>query len=152
MIEYKTGSIFSSEAEALVNPVNCDGIMGRGLALQFKQKFPNNFLAYLGHHERHGLRTGRMFVFDTGQILGTRYIVNFPTKKHWQEKSRIEYIESGLDALKAEVLVKYIGSVAIPAIGCGLGGLGWLQVRDLLESKLTGLNGARIMVFKPIAS
>ena len=95
MIEYKTGDILSEEAEALVNTVNCVGIMGRGIALQFKNAYPENFKAYYAAYKRNEIRPGRMFVFATGLLTNPRYIINFPTKRHWRGKSRIEDIEAG---------------------------------------------------------
>ena len=99
MIEYKTGDIFLEEADALVNSVNCVGVMGRGIALQFKRTFPDNFKAYADACKRSEVQPGRMFVYETGQLTPPRYIINFPTKRHWRGKSRMEDIESGLVAL-----------------------------------------------------
>ena len=100
MIELKTGDIFDEDVEALVNSVNCVGVMGRGIALQFKNIFPANFKAYAEACKREEVQPGRMFVFETGQMVGApRYIINFPTKRHWRGKSRMEDIESGLHAL-----------------------------------------------------
>jgi O-acetyl-ADP-ribose deacetylase (regulator of RNase III) len=96
MIEYKAGNILKEDAEALVNPVNCVGIMGRGLALQFKKEFPRNFTSYAAACKRNEVQPGRMFVFETGQLTNPRYIINFPTKRHWRGKSRMEDIEAGL--------------------------------------------------------
>src|ERR1700732_5127473 len=102
MIEYKTGDILIEDAEALVNTVNCVGIMGRGIALQFKNAFPGNFKAYEVACAREEVQPGKMFVFETGQ-LSPKYIINFPTKRHWKGKSRIEDIDSGLEALVKEI-------------------------------------------------
>src|SRR3990172_8725230 len=102
MIEYKTGDILTEDVEALVNTVNCVGIMGRGIALQFKNAFPENFKAYAAACTRDAVQPGRMFVFDTGELTLPRYIINFPTKRHWRGKSRIEDIAAGLDALVRE--------------------------------------------------
>ena len=96
MIEFTTGNIFESDAEALVNAVNCVGVMGRGIALQFKNKYPENFKAYQQACKQEVLKPGKMFVFETGQLVLPRWIINFPTKRHWRGKSRIEDIESGL--------------------------------------------------------
>ena len=97
MIESKTGDILQADAEALVNPVNCVGIMGRGLALQFKQAFPENFKAYEAACARDEVKPGRMFVFETGFLVNPKYVINFATKRHWRDKSRIEDIEDELD-------------------------------------------------------
>ena len=125
MITYKSGDLLSEDAEALVNPVNCVGVMGRGVALQFKRAWPENFDVYAAACRRHEVQPGRMFVFENGGKAGPRYIVNFPTKRHWRDKSMIEDIEAGLSALVVEVRRRGIRSIAIPALGAGLGGLDW---------------------------
>ena len=98
MIEYKRGDIFREDAEALINTVNCVGVMGRGIALQFKNVFPENFKAYAEACKKEEVQPGRMFVFETGQLTNPRYIINFPTKRHWRGKTRMEDIEAGLKA------------------------------------------------------
>ena len=113
MVKYKKGDILVEEAEALVNTVNCVGIMGRGVALQFKNAFPENFKAYYAACMRHEVRPGKMFVFVTGGLTNPRYIINFPTKRHWRGKSRMEDIESGLVALAEEIRSRKIRSIAI---------------------------------------
>ena len=149
MIRYTTGDILRAEAEALVNTVNCVGIMGRGIALQFKQVFPANFKAYEAACKREEVQPGRMFVFDTGMLTTPRYIVNFPTKRHWRGKSRIEDIESGLSALVNEVRARGIRSIAIPPLGSGLGGLDWSQVRPLIEQAFAALPDVEVQIFEP---
>ena len=129
MIEYTTGDILRSDAEALVNTVNCVGVMGRGIALQFKNLFPANFKAYAAACKRQEVRPGRMFVFDIGQLTLPRYIINFPTKRHWRGKSRMEDIESGLAALVETIRERGIRSIAVPPLGSGLGGLDWVEIR-----------------------
>ena len=99
MIRFKTGDILAEDAEALVNTVNCVGVMGRGIALQFKKAFPENFRVYADACARGGVRPGRMFVFETGALTNPRYIINFPTKRHWRGNSRIEDINAGLKDL-----------------------------------------------------
>src|SRR5713226_5969920 len=116
MLEFMTGDILKANAEALVNTVNCVGIMGRGVALQFKNTFPENFKAYVAACKREEVQPGRMFVFKTGELTNPRYIINFPTKVHWRGKSRIEHIESGLEALVSEVKNRGIRSIAIPPL------------------------------------
>lgn len=123
MIEYKTGDIIAEDADALVNTVNCVGIMGRGIALQFKNAFPENFKAYAAACKRHEVQPGRMFVFETRQLTNPRYIINFPTKRHWRGRSRMEDIDAGLKALQAVIREKPIRSLALPPLGSGLGGL-----------------------------
>jgi O-acetyl-ADP-ribose deacetylase (regulator of RNase III) len=149
MIEFKVGDILAEDVEALVNTVNCVGIMGRGIALQFKRAYPDNFRAYEAACQRQEVVPGRMFVFDTGHLTNPRYIINFPTKRHWRGKSRIEDIESGLRALVTEVETRGIRSIAIPPLGAGLGGLDWARVRPLIESALHRLPDVRAVVFEP---
>lgn len=149
MIEFKTGDILQADAEALVNTVNCVGIMGRGIALQFKNAFPANFKAYEGACAREEVQPGKMFVFETGTFTNPKYIINFPTKRHWRGKSRIEDIESGLKALVEEIRARGIRSVAIPPLGSGLGGLNWTDVRSRIVEALRGLNDVHVIVYEP---
>jgi O-acetyl-ADP-ribose deacetylase (regulator of RNase III) len=149
MIEFRTGDIFEEDVEASVNAVNCVGIMERGIALQFKKVWPENYKAYIEACLRHEVQPGRMFVFESGRLTHPRYIINFPTKCHWREKSRIEDIESGLIALVAEIQKRGIRSIAIPALGAGLGGLPWAEVRARIERAMMNLTEVRIVVFEP---
>lgn len=149
MIEFKTGDILAEDVEALVNTVNCVGIMGRGVSLKFKEAFPNNFKAYALACRCQEVQPGRMFVFTTGQLTNPRYIINFPTKRHWRGNARIEDIEKGLEALVDEVRSRGIRSLAIPALGSGLGGLDWAVVRPRIERALVALSDVRIVVFEP---
>lgn len=149
MIEYKTGNILDADVEALVNSVNCVGVMGRGVALQFKRAFPENFKAYRAACQRREVVPGKMFIFETG-LLQPRYIINFPTKRHWRGKSRIEDIEIGLQALVEEVVRRKIRSIAIPPLGCGLGGLKWEEVRRRIEQAFNKLPEVRVVVYEPL--
>jgi len=149
MIQFKTGDILQSRAEALVNTVNCVGVMGRGIALQFKNAFPENFRAYARACKREEVQPGRMFVFETGYVDNPKYIVNFPTKRHWRGKSRLEDIDAGLRALVAEVRQRRIRSIAVPALGSGLGGLDWGTVRPRIEEALRPLTGVEATIFEP---
>ncbi|WP_339776820.1 macro domain-containing protein [uncultured Thalassospira sp.] len=149
MIEYKSGNLFSESAEAIVNTVNCVGVMGRGIALQFKNAYPDNFKAYATACKREEVQPGQMFIFETGQLTYPRYIINFPTKRHWKGKSRIEDIQSGLNALKEDIQRLKIRSIAIPPLGSGLGGLKWDDVKSLIESSLSEIQGVNILVFEP---
>lgn len=149
MIEYKSGDILNEDAEALVNTVNCVGIMGRGIALQFKKKYPDNFKVYATACKQNEIQPGKMFVYETGKFINPRFIINFPTKRHWRGKSRIEDIESGLNALVEVIEQKNICSIAVPPLGSGLGGLNWFQVRNRIEKALAGLQDVRIIVFEP---
>lgn len=149
MIEFRIGDILQANVEALVNTVNCVGIMGRGIALQFKNQFPDNFKAYRAACTREEVRPGRMFVFETHTLTNPKYIINFPTKRHWKGKSRMEDIDSGLRALKEEIRERGIRSIAIPPLGSGLGGLDWDKVRPRIETALRSLDGVAILVFEP---
>ncbi len=149
MIRYTTGNILDAEAEALVNTVNCVGIMGRGIALQFKNAYPQNFKAYAAACARNAIQPGQMFVFDTGELTLPRYIINFPTKRHWRGKSRIEDIVAGLDALVSEVRQRAIQSIAVPPLGSGLGGLDWVEVRPLIDRAMSDLVDVDVQVYEP---
>ena len=149
MIEFKTGNILTEDAEAIVNTVNCVGVMGRGIALQFKKAFPENFTAYADACKRGEVQPGRMFVFDTGALTNPRYVINFPTKRHWRGKSRIEDIETGLKALAEEIRAREIRSIAVPPLGSGLGGLQWGEVKELICRSLGSVEGVRIIVLEP---
>jgi O-acetyl-ADP-ribose deacetylase (regulator of RNase III) len=147
-IELRSGDIFKADAEAIVNTVNCVGIMGRGIALQFKKAYPANFRAYEAACKAGEVQPGRMFVHETGKFT-PRFIVNFPTKRHWKGKSRIEDIEVGLAALAQEIKDKTIKSIAIPPLGAGLGGLDWGDVRPRIEAALRDLPDVQVIIFEP---
>lgn len=149
MIEFTSGDILKCEADALVNTVNCVGVMGRGIALQFKNAFPENFKAYEATCKHEAVQPGRMFVFETGQLTPPRFIINFPTKRHWRGKSRIEDIEAGLVDLARVIRERGIRSIAIPPLGSGLGGLDWNDVRPRIERALEPLEGVHVLVFEP---
>lgn len=149
MIEYKKGDILAEDAEALVNTVNCVGIMGRGIALQFKNAFPQNFKSYATACKKNEVLPGKMFVFETGQLVNPRFIINFPTKRHWQGKSRMEDIDAGLVALAEEIRSLKIRSIAIPPLASGLGGLDWSKVRPRIEAALCGFNNLKVVLFEP---
>jgi O-acetyl-ADP-ribose deacetylase (regulator of RNase III) len=149
MITYTTGNLLAADAEALVNTVNCVGIMGRGVALQFKKAFPANFTAYAAACKRAEVQPGRMFVFETGKVTHPRYIINFPTKRHWHGASRLSDIESGLKALAGEIASRRIRSIALPPLGSGLGGLNWPDVRAAIDRLLSRLDDVAITVFEP---
>lgn len=149
MIEYKCGDLLAEDVQALVNSVNCVGVMGRGIALQFKKSFPANFKAYEAACRRSDVQPGRMFVFETNQLTNPRYIINFPTKRHWRGKSRLSDIEVGLEALVEEITCRGIRSIAIPPLGSGLGGLDWADVRPRIERALEPLHDVRVIVFEP---
>lgn len=131
MIEYRTDDIFLAPAEAFVNPVNCHGVMGKGLALEFKRRFPDIIAPYAAACRSGSLRPGKV------QIVKTRagiHVANFPTKDDWRQPSRIEWIRSGLEDLYRQLQTNGLHTVALPALGCGLGGLPWPMVRAAIES------------------
>ena len=149
MFEYKTGDIFHEDVEALVNSVNCVGVMGRGIALQFKNVYPDNFEAYAAACKRKEVEPGKMFVFETGKLTNPRYIINFPTKRHWRGKSRMEDIDSGLRALAEEIRERHIRSIAIPPLASALGGLRWAEVAPKIESVLSEIEDVKAVIFSP---
>ncbi|MFH0982949.1 MAG: macro domain-containing protein [Planctomycetota bacterium] len=149
MIENARGNLLEADAEALVNTVNCVGYMGKGIALQFKQAFPENFKVYERACEREEVRPGKMLVYETGTMHPPRFIINFPTKRHWRGKSRIEDIEAGLVALVEEVKSRGIRSIAVPPLGCGNGGLEWPQVRARIVRALEAAPDVRVLLFEP---
>ena len=151
MIHFKAGDILAEDVEALVNTVNCVGVMGRGVALQFKKRFPDNFRAYSLACGRGEVQPGRMFVFETRRLTNPRYIINFPTKRHWRGNSRLEDIEAGLGDLTRRIRDRGIRSIALPPLGSGLGGLDWPAVRRHIEEGLGTIEGVRIVVFEPTA-
>ena len=149
MIRFKTGNLLSDTSEALVNTVNCVGVMGKGIALEFKKAYPMNFHDYRDACERGEITPGRMRVFETFELVNPRYIVNFPTKRHWRDPSRIGDINEGLSDLARIIDERRIQSIALPALGCGLGGLNWLDVRPLIENALDRYVDVAIFVYEP---
>lgn len=149
MIKFKNGDIFIDQAEAIVNTVNCVGVMGRGLALQFKNKYPENFREYQKACKQNFVKPGRMFVFETGELIGPKYIINFPTKRHWKAKSKIEDIQSGLQDLVKTIEQYGISSVAIPPLGSGLGGLPWGLVKNEIIQALNDVS-CEVIVYEPL--
>lgn len=149
MIELKHNDIVTADVEALVNTVNCVGVMGRGIALQFRKAFPENFEAYKAMCDRGELRPGKLFVYTQDQLTNPRYIINFATKDHWKGQSRLDYIDSGLKDLVQEVQRRGIRSIAIPPLGCGLGGLRWSDVRPRIERAFSALPDVRVLLYEP---
>jgi len=148
MIQFRIGNILEADVDAIVNTVNCVGIMGRGIALQFKNTFPDNFKAYAAACERKEVQPGKMFVYETGK-LSPRYIINFPTKRHWKGKSRIEDIDEGLIDLVRVIKDRKIQSIAIPPLGSGLGGLNWSDVRPRIVAALEEVPDVATVVYEP---
>lgn len=149
MISYCQGDLLDADADALVNAVNTVGVMGKGLALAFKNRFPANFQGYAVACQRGEVVTGRMFVTETQAMLGPRWIVNFPTKQHWRDPSRLEWVQTGLQDLRRFLLAEGVQSVALPALGAGLGGLSWPAVRAEIEAALADLPVV-IRVYEPL--
>lgn len=145
MIYHRSGNIFETQAEAIVNPVNCVGVMGKGLAKEFKSKYPDNFVFYKQECENGNVIPGRMCVFKTAD----KYVINFPTKNHWGDKSKIVDIDSGLENLVEVVKANNIKSIAIPALGCGLGGLDWEEVKQKMEDLLGVLEKEQVIIYLP---
>lgn len=140
------------DVDAIVNTVNCVGVMGKGIALQFKNKWPENFRAYAAACAAMEVRPGKMYVFDVGRLDKPNYIINFPTKDHWRGKSRVEYIQDGLQDLVVTVQRLAIRSLAIPPLGCGNGGLEWNEVRPLIESAFACLPEIEVRLIEPAGS
>lgn len=149
MIHFKIGNLLDSNAQALVNTVNTDGIMGKGIALQFKNQFPNNYKEYVKVCKEGTISIGKLFVFNEDTLLnGKKLIINFPTKTSWRKPSEYLYIEMGLKDL-VEIINKYnIKSIAIPPLGAGNGGLDWNIVKEMILSHLDGLD-CEIYVYEP---
>ena len=149
MITDAKGNLLEADAEALVNTVNTVGVMGKGIALQFKQAFPANYEAFRKACARNEVVPGKMFVFETGQLTNPRLIINFPTKRHWRQPSRLKDIEAGLEDLVRVLRDRRVKSVAVPPLGCGSGGLKWSTVRPLIVEALDTLPDIRVLLFAP---
>ena len=147
MIKHVTGNILDSSADALVNTVNAVGVMGKGIALHFRQAFPDNYDAYVRACEHREVQPGHMFVFH--RLTHPRWIINFPTKRVWRRRARMADIESGLKALIETVKHEEIKSIAVPPLGCGNGGLDWNQVRSRIESAFTSLTDVAVFLYEP---
>ncbi|MCK9194072.1 MAG: macro domain-containing protein [Nevskia sp.] len=148
MITFTQGNLLEARAEALVNTVNTVGVMGKGIALMFKDRFAENFHRYAIACKAKEVRTGKMFVTEVSELDGPRWIVNFPTKQHWRSDSKIEWIIEGLQDLRRFLVENKVKSIAIPPLGAGNGGLDWAKVRPKVEEALAGLD-TEIIVFEP---
>lgn len=152
MITFTEGNLLKAEAEALVNTVNTVGVMGKGIALMFKEAFPENFLAYSVACKKHEIEVGRIFATERKDLVGgPKWIVNFPTKKHWRNPSKIDWIKDGLQDLVRFIREQKIKSIALPPLGSGNGGLDWKEVRPVIEAALGNLEGVDVVVFEPTA-
>lgn len=148
MIIYKEGNLLEAHAEALVNTVNTMGVMGKGIALQFKNAFPQNFKAYKDAAEKKEIQLGKVQVIPVNGFNGLKYIINFPTKSHWRYPSRIEWIKEGLQDLREQIIKHNIKSIALPPLGCGNSGLDWNEVKPLIADTLSNLP-AEIQLYEP---
>lgn len=153
MIETTSGDLLKAPVEALVNAINTVGVMGKGIALQFRQAYPQMFRDYARACRSGKVQLGKMHIHDLGSGLavGPRWIINFPTKAHWREQSRLADIEAGLKDLVGVIERLQIRSVAVPALGCGLGGLNWTDVHALIDAALGKLPDVKVLVFAAAA-
>lgn len=151
MIHYTQGNLLEADADALVNTVNTVGVMGKGIALMFKERFPENLQAYTRACKAGEVVTGKVFATQTGELMGPQWIINFPTKQHWRAKSKMEWVEAGLKDLRRFIIENQIKSIAIPPLGAGNGGLDWREVKPKIEQALAELPDVAIWVFEPTA-
>lgn len=148
MITFTQGNLLEAKAEALVNTVNTVGVMGKGVALMFKERFPENFRLYAAACKSKQVQTGKMFVTEVHELGGPRWVVNFPTKQHWRSPSQMDWITVGLQDLRRFLIENHVKSIAIPPLGAGNGGLEWTKVRQQIEIELADLD-TTIQVFEP---
>jgi len=149
VIELRQGNLLDADVDALVNTVNTVGVMGKGVALQFKRKYPDNFRAYEQACKAGQVEIGKMLTFDRGEHARPRFILNFPTKKHWRQPSKLDYIDAGLVDLVNEVRRLGITSIAVPALGCSNGGLAWSDVKPRITKAFEALPDVRAVLFMP---
>ena len=152
MIRITQGNLLNAQDDALVNPVNTVGVMGKGLALAFRQHFDLNHRLYVAACQAGEVRVGKMFVTETGQAFGPRWVVNFPTKQHWRQPSQLRWVHDGLVDLRRFIAEQRVQSIAIPALGAGLGDLAWADVRSAIETELAGLDDVHITVYEPLTT
>ncbi|WP_163870819.1 macro domain-containing protein [Myxococcus eversor] len=149
MIELVEGDLLQADVEALINAANTEGVMGKGIALQFKRAFPAMFKEYKREAKAGRLEMGRVHVFDVGSSKGPRWVINFPTKRSWRQPSLLEWIRTGLASLVEEVQRRGIQSLAVPALGCGNGGLAWEEVFPFIEESFARIPSVRVLVYPP---
>lgn len=149
MIRFLQGNLLDAPTEALVNTVNTVGVMGKGIALMFKEAFPENFRAYEVAVENSQVDVGRMFVTENRRLEGPKWLINFPTKKHWRQPSKLEWIVDGLKDLRKVLREKQIHSIALPPLGCGNGGLDWAEVRPEIERAFADMQDVDVWIFEP---
>jgi O-acetyl-ADP-ribose deacetylase (regulator of RNase III) len=149
MMRFIQGNLLEARVDAVVNTVNTVGVMGKGIALMFKERFPENYKAYAAACKAKAVRVGEMFVTPGVELEGPRWIINFPTKKEWFQPTKLEWVRSGLLSLKEVIREKHIKSIAIPPLGCGNGGLNWAVVRPIIEDALAELKDVEVIVYEP---
>lgn len=149
MIHYTSGNLLDAPVDALVNTVNTVGVMGKGIALMFKERFPENMREYALACKENRVATGKMFATETNELLGPRWIINFPTKQHWRAKSKMEWVTDGLDDLRQFIIDNGITSIAIPPLGAGNGGLKWEDVKPKIEAALADLDSVEVFIYEP---
>ena len=149
MMKFLQGNLLEAPAEAIVNTVNTVGVMGKGIALMFKEAFPDNFQRYEEACKEKAVRVGHMFVTENLAIDGPRWIINFPTKQHWRKPAKLQWVIDGLADLRRVIEEKGIHSVAVPPLGCGNGGLDWAEVRPEIERALGGMMDVDVLVYEP---
>lgn len=149
MIHYRTGNLLEAQVDALVNTVNTVGVMGKGIALMFKERFPENMQQYAQACKSKQVVTGKMFVTETSELIGPRWIINFPTKQHWRAKSKMEWVTEGLADLRQFIIDNGVTSIAIPPLGSGNGGLRWSEVKPHIEIALADLDSVEVFIYEP---
>jgi O-acetyl-ADP-ribose deacetylase (regulator of RNase III) len=149
MMHFTKGNLLEANVEALVNTVNTVGVMGKGIALMFKERFPKNYREYVAASKIGAIQIRKMFISATNELSGPKWVINFPTKKHWRYPTKIEWVREGLVALSEVIQEKQISSIAVPPLGCGNGGLNWSDVRPLVEEYLGDLTDVEIIVYEP---
>lgn len=148
MLIFTSGNIFEAQTDAYVNPVNCMGVMGKGLALKFKERFPQNYTAYKFDCQRKSVRVGEMHICFIHKHGYPKYIINFPTKIHWKDSSQLSYINAGLHSLLRCIEELNLKSIAIPKLGCGLGKLDWVLVKKEIQRILGNVPNVNIYIYE----
>lgn len=152
MIEYTEGSLLEAKDEALVNAVNEAGVMGKGIALQFREAIPASAREYAVAARHKAVRVGHVLLTRDDSLDGPTWIIHFPTKRHWRQPSQLAWVRDGLRDLVRVVRENHIESIALPPLGCGNGGLEWDDVRREIETAFGGLEGVQVMVYEPTAA
>jgi len=148
MITYKTGNIFNSSAQVITNTINCVGVMGKGLALAYKNKFPEMYNDYKQKCNEGQVKAGQPYLWENDQVQ----VLNFPTKRHWKQASLLEDVEEGLKYLASNYSDMGISSIALPPLGCGLGGLNWADVKNLINKYLGSIEDLDVYVYEAMES